>query len=74
MTINKFKDFFKQKIFEELSIMQQSGSEITCDELEITFLVSGAVGILEEWINDGMVQTPAHIASVVHRILLKIGG
>ncbi|MCY8010097.1 TetR/AcrR family transcriptional regulator [Bacillus haynesii] len=74
LTINKFKDFFKQKIFEELSIMQQSGNEITCDELEITFLVSGAVGILEEWINDGMVQTPAHIASVVHRILLKIGG
>ena len=72
MTINKFKDFFKQKIFEELSMMQQSGNEMACDEMEITFLVSGAVGIFEEWINGGMVQTPAHIAGVVHRILLKI--
>jgi len=40
--------------------------------MEITFLVSGAVGILEEWINDGMVQTPAHIASVIYRIQLKL--
>ncbi|MCJ2148561.1 TetR/AcrR family transcriptional regulator [Bacillus paralicheniformis] len=73
LTINKFKDFFQRKIFEELSMIEQSENEVTCDEMEISFVVSGVVGVLEEWINEGMVQTPAHVAGVVHRILLKIG-
>ncbi|MDI5790660.1 hypothetical protein PO124_26230 [Bacillus licheniformis] len=30
-----------------MSMMQQSGNEMACDEMEITFLVSGAVGILK---------------------------
>ncbi|KRT90883.1 TetR/AcrR family transcriptional regulator [Bacillus paralicheniformis] len=73
LTINKFKDFFQRKIFEELSMIEQSENEVTCDEMEISFVVSGVVGVLEEWINEGMVQTPSHVAGVIHRILLKIG-
>ncbi|MCR6597684.1 TetR/AcrR family transcriptional regulator [Bacillus halotolerans] len=72
LSINKLKEFFKTKMIEELSMMRQSAKSITeTEKFETTFIVSGVVGIIEEWINNGMIKTPAYISNIIHQLLLK---
>jgi hypothetical protein len=35
-----------------------------------TFIVAGCVGVLQEWLNGGMKETPLEIATTVHDIIL----
>ncbi|OBA07045.1 hypothetical protein A9D36_07635 [Bacillus subtilis] len=58
LSINKLKEFFKTKMIEELSMIRQSANSITeTEKFETTFIVSGVVGIIEEWINNGIFHT-----------------
>ncbi|ARW07617.1 TetR/AcrR family transcriptional regulator [Bacillus atrophaeus] len=72
LSTNKLKEFFKTKVIEELSMLRQSANSITeTEKFETTFIVSGVVGIIEEWINNGMIKTPTCISNIIHQLLLK---
>ncbi|MED1819482.1 TetR/AcrR family transcriptional regulator [Bacillus subtilis] len=71
LSINKLKEFFKTKMIEELSMIQSAKSITEIEKFETTFIVSGVVGIIEEWINNGMIKTPACISNNIHQLLLK---
>ncbi|MCR1992763.1 TetR/AcrR family transcriptional regulator C-terminal domain-containing protein [Bacillus subtilis] len=71
LSINKLKEFFKTKMIEELSMIQSAKSITEIEKFETTFIVSGVVGIIEEWINNGMIKTPTYISNVIHQLLLK---
>ncbi|WP_223251759.1 TetR-like C-terminal domain-containing protein [Bacillus atrophaeus] len=72
LSTNKLKEFFKTKVIEELSMIRQSANSITeTEKFETTFIVSGVVGIIEEWINNGMIKTPTCISNIIHQLLLK---
>ncbi|MHB9996429.1 TetR/AcrR family transcriptional regulator [Bacillus spizizenii] len=73
LSINKLKEFFKTKMIEELSMLRQSAKSITeTEKFETTFIVSGVAGVIEEWIKNGMVQTPSSISGIIQQLLLKI--
>ncbi|CAI6291795.1 TetR/AcrR family transcriptional regulator [Bacillus subtilis] len=71
LSINKLKEFFKTKMIEELSMIQSAKSITEIEKFETTFIVSGVVGIIEEWINNGMIKTPTCISNNIHQLLLK---
>ncbi|WP_052303542.1 TetR-like C-terminal domain-containing protein [Bacillus spizizenii] len=73
LSINKLKEFFKTKMIEELSMLRQSAKSITeTEKFETTFIVSGVAGVIEEWIKNGMVQTPSSVSGIIQQLLLKI--
>ncbi|WP_114150471.1 TetR/AcrR family transcriptional regulator [Bacillus spizizenii] len=73
LSINKLKEFFKTKMIEELSMLRQSAKSITeTEKFETTFIVSGVAGVIEEWIKNGMVQTPSSTSGIIQQLLLKI--
>ncbi|TDY55555.1 TetR/AcrR family transcriptional regulator [Bacillus subtilis] len=71
LSINKLKEFFKTKMIEELSMIQSAKSITEIEKFETTFIVSGVVEIIEEWINNGMIKTPTCISNNIHQLLLK---
>jgi len=72
-TISKLKGFFSKIILQEnvkLSGAVQSNAEY--DAVEAIFTVSGVVGVLEEWLNNGIALPQEQVASMLHRILVKL--
>jgi len=65
--INKLKYFFNNKVLQEG--LCKDISEF--DEVESIFIVSGVVGVLVEWLNDGLIVPQNQISSILYKILLK---
>jgi len=72
-TISKLKDFFSRIVLQEA--VKLSGSvqiNADYDAVEAIFTVSGVVGVLEEWLNNGIALPQEQLASLLHRILVKL--
>ncbi|WP_315169014.1 TetR/AcrR family transcriptional regulator [Metaclostridioides mangenotii] len=65
--LNKLKYFFNKKILQDG--LCKNISEF--DEVESIFIVSGVVGVLIEWLNNGLIVPQDHISSILYKILLK---
>jgi AcrR family transcriptional regulator len=74
-TISKLKDFFKKVLLQEtLFIFGADNSGIDYDAFEAFFIVSGIVGILEEWLKNDMDTSQEQIAGCLLKILMKLNG
>lgn len=62
----KLINYFKKRILEELHERPVSHAH---KKIESTFIVSGIVGVFEDWIKDGMNQKPEEISNALHKIL-----
>lgn len=62
----KLINYFKEKIFEELYERPVSHAH---KKIESTFIVSGIVGVFEEWIKNSMSQKPEEISNALNKIL-----
>jgi len=71
LTLQKLKELFKSKIVHIISIMSE-GKVSEYDTVVTAFVISGVVGVLEEWIGTGMVKTPKQISEILHKVLLKL--
>ena len=72
-TISKLKGFFSKIILQEnlkLSGTEQSNGEY--DTVEVIFTVSGVVGVIEEWLNNGIALPQKQVALMLNRILVKL--
>lgn len=63
----KFKAFFNKKVLEISS--HEDFSEF--NKIESTFIVSGVVGVLVEWLEDGLSMQRDKVSALLYKILLK---
>jgi len=42
------------------------------DTMETVFIISGVIGVLEEWVQDGMKIPQNEISTILHQILMKL--
>ena len=64
----KFKSFFNKKVME--NSLWKEGSEL--NEIESTFIVSGVVGVLVEWLENGLSIQREKISNLLYKVLLKL--
>jgi AcrR family transcriptional regulator len=67
--LQKLKDVVKEKCYSNWDAWynkEKSGYFNTFS----TFIVAGCVGVLQEWLNGGMKETPLEIATTIHDIIL----
>lgn len=67
-TFHKFRILFTEKIlFEEMPV-----NNSTYDEIESIFIVSGVIGVLEEWLNQGLKTPQETLADNLHKVIEKL--
>lgn len=70
-TISKLKSFFNSIILQE-TVKLSGSANADYDVVETTFTVSGVVGVLEEWLNNGITLPQVQVASMLQVILVKL--
>lgn len=71
MSKKKLKDNFNRIVLSENRTINPKGDS-TYDRVEVIFVVSGMVGVLENWLTEGMKTEGENIALMLNKILLKI--
>ncbi|MGM5472711.1 TetR/AcrR family transcriptional regulator [Bacillus pumilus] len=69
-TTNQFKAFFKEKIMKEWRLVERPITEK--EQIEASFVVSGVVGVLEEWIHEDMTIDAGKLAHKLYELLVKV--
>ena len=64
-TFNKFKTLFTEKVLLEAPELYTS----EYDEVESMFIVSGVIGVLEEWLLSGLVIPQKKLADYLHQVI-----
>lgn len=70
-TLQNVKILFNKRVNKENNLIHQN-SDSKFNYIEAVFTVSGVVGVLEEWILDGLKEEPHEIAKALNKILIKI--
>lgn len=75
LTPDKFKQFFKGKILQDILMENASSHPPTVfEETESLFIASGVFGIIEDWIVRGMKEEPTGMSLRIEQLLLKLDG
>ena len=70
--LERLKAFFRIKELEERKRYNQS-IDTEFDQYEVTFLISGVVGVIQDWVQGGMQQSPKHMTLSMERIFRNNG-
>ncbi len=70
-SLQRLKAIFNEKVLAESQALNADGN-LQFDTVEAIFVVSGMVGVLEQWLGDGMKLPRAEVAAMLNRILCKI--
>ncbi|MGM0214211.1 TetR/AcrR family transcriptional regulator [Enterococcus sp. AZ109] len=63
----KIKEIFKEKVLQDECYQQISPYE----QIEALFIVSGMLGVLEEWLTSDLELSMEQVSELLHRLLLK---
>lgn len=71
-TISKLKNLFYDKVYQE-SIMIFDNKDLKADYLntETIFIISGIVGVVDKWLNDGLSTKNEELMEHLHQIIMK---
>ena len=70
-SLQNLKSIFNEKVLLENRRLHPNG-DLEYDAVESIFVVSGMVGVLEQWLADGMKIPRTEISTMLDRILCKI--
>ena len=70
-SLQKLKSIFNENVLLENRRLHTDGN-LEYDAVESIFVVSGMVGVLEQWLTDGMKIPRPEIATMLNQILCKI--
>lgn len=65
--LHKIKEIFKDKVLTDECYQQIS----TYEQLEVLFIVSGVIGVVEEWIVADLDLTLKEVSTILHQLLMK---
>lgn len=65
--LHKIKEIFKDKVLTDECYQQIS----TYEQLEALFIVSGVIGVVEEWIVADLDLTLKEVSTILHQLLMK---
>lgn len=66
--MQKLKNLFHKKL-----LQRGYGSKVSkYDEMECLFIVSGIIGVVENWLYKGLVLTQKEIANILYKIVVKL--
>ncbi len=68
--LNRLKALIREKCLKDWMELFRGGNA-TAFEACCAFVVSGAVGMVQHWLQSGMVQTPGELAGLTQRIILN---
>lgn len=72
-TISKLKNLFNEKIFKEsLEVFDINERNKEYLEIESIFVISGLIGVIEKWLNGGLIQENEHIINILHNMIMKL--
>lgn len=66
--LEKLKSFFRKKELQERKHNHLS-TDTEYDQYEVTYVISGVVGIIQDWVRNGMNHPPKQMAQIVEKIL-----
>ena len=69
--MQKLKSLFNEQVLQESRKVNPDGNP-AYDTMEAIFVVAGVVGVLEQWLTDGMQIPRGEVAAMLNRILCKI--
>ena len=67
--VDKLKDLLKKRCLDDWTLIFTNASEELC-EIYSAFILSGCIGIIENWIRTGATQSPESIAEYTENIML----
>lgn len=72
-TISKLKNLFNDKVLQESIQIFENISSIKFEYLktETVFIVSGMVGVIDKWLNEGLVIKNEDLIQHLHQIIMK---
>ncbi|AAK79044.1 hypothetical protein BJV85_002932 [Clostridium acetobutylicum] len=69
---SKLKSYFYNKVLHESIVLSRPiNNNIDYDVVEATFIVSGVIGVIEDWLNNGMMMTKENVSDILQKILTK---
>ncbi len=71
--LQKLKALFNEQVLQESRKVNPAGNP-AYDTMEAIFVVAGVVGVLEQWLTEGMQIPRSEVASMLHRMLCKVNG
>ena len=70
-SLQKLKHAFNEKVLAENRLIHPD-ENLQYDAMEAIFVVSGMIGVMEEWLASGMTLPRTEVAAMLDRILCKI--
>lgn len=72
-TISKLKNLFNEKVFQEsIEIFDINEKDKEYLEIESIFVISGLIGVIEKWLNGGLIHENKHIIDILHNMIMKL--
>lgn len=72
-TISKLKNLFNKKIVQEsIKIFNNENIDTEYLNLETIFIVSGIIGIIDKWLNEGLMTKNQDLVEILHKIIMKL--
>lgn len=72
-TISKLKNLFNKKLIQEsIQIFDNKNLDAEYLNTEAIFIVSGIVGVIEDWVNEGLSMQNEKLTELLYEIILKL--
>lgn len=72
-TISKLKKLFNKKIIQEsIQIFDKENIDAEYLSAETIFIVSGIVGVIENWLNEGLLVQKEELIELLYKIIMKL--
>lgn len=72
-TISKLKNLFNEKIFKEsievFDINERNEKHL---EIQSIFVISGIIGVVEKWLNGGLIHENNYVIDILHNMIMKL--
>lgn len=72
-TISKIKSFFNKKLIQEsIKIFDNKNIDAEYLNIESIFIVSGIVGVIENWVNEGLIVQNEKLTELLYQIIMRL--
>lgn len=72
-TISKLKNLFNEKIYREsIEVFDTNKRNEKHLEIQSIFVISGIIGVIEKWLNGGLILENEYVIDILHNMIMKL--